>query len=191
MPRLIACNVCHVLQKAPDPHPKTPMVPARIVWEDGTDYVYKDEDGLPKMVPAYDPVLEDFVERHDHNRPDIEVLEGQVIRVWQVDQRTWDSVDIVQKIRKEMHEMTGEWYDDRDTYREGATECYNKHGNPTLQTGCSDFLSDGKRIGKASHHIDGKTIDIPPQYRQYLCYQCPYFQSYIQVEIRRKAGAYT
>jgi hypothetical protein len=162
-----------------------------MVWEDGTDYVYKDDDGHAKMVPAYDPVLEDFVERHQHDRPDIEVLTGQVIRVWVVDQRTWDSMDIVTKVKKEMEEQTGVWYEDRDTYREGAIACYNEHGNPDTKVGCRDFMSDSKQIGTVRHKADGQVVTIPPKFRQYLCYQCPYFHAYVQVDIRKKAGAYT
>ena len=37
---------------------------------------------------------------------------------------------------------------------------------------------------------DGHTITIPPQFRQYLCYMCPFQQTYIQVELRRRRGMY-
>ena len=192
MPRLLACNACHILQRAPDVHPKTPLVPARMVWEDGTEYIYRDDEGHAKMVPAYDPILEAFVEAHQHDRPDVEVLEGNVIRVWVVDQATWDSMDIVTKVKKEMEAETGQWYEDRDTYREGAIACYNEHGNPDTSSGCRDFMSDSKQIGTVRHKADdGQVVTIPPKFRQYLCYQCPYFHAYVQVDIRKKAGAYT
>ena len=90
-------------------------------------------------------------------------------------------------VQGQLHKQTSQWYEDRDTYREGAIECYNAHGNPTLEGGgCLDYLDDSKMIGKAEYHDEGRTITIPKKLRQYLCYQCPYQQSYINVEIRRK-----
>lgn len=191
MPRLLACNVCHILQRAVDPHPHTPMVPARLAWEDGTDYVYKDDDGKVVMVPAYDPILEDFVVKHTHDRPDNEVLQGQVIRVWQVDQKTWDSVDLVTKVKNELAAQTGTWYEDRDVYREGAIECYNAHGNPTIHNKCKDFMDDSKLIGKKTYVTEDRDVNIPKPFRQYLCYQCPYFQSEIVSKQRWKNGGRT
>ena len=109
----------------------------------------------------------------------------------QVEQKTWETMDVVKMVQGQLHKQTSDWYEDRDTYREGAIECYNAHGNPTLEGGgCIDYLDDSKMIGKAEYHDEGRTITIPKKLRQYLCYQCPYQQSYINVEIRRKAGMY-
>jgi hypothetical protein len=190
MPRLVSCNWCRILQRIPDVLKGTPLIPARLEWTTGETYVYLDDQGLPVMVPAFDPVLEDFTETHTHGLTDDKVI-GGLITVWQVDQRTWDTMDIVTQIQKELQQQTNEWYEERDEYRESALKCYNDHGNPDLASGCGDYLDDSKLIGHAQYKDDdGRTITIPPKYRQYLCYVCPYQQTYIQVELRRRRGAY-
>jgi hypothetical protein len=190
VPRLAICHRCRTLQRFPDVPHGTPKVPARLQWTDGADYMYRDDKGLPVMVPAYDPMLEDFVERHNHGMEDQVFVEG-VIQVYEIDQKTWDSVDVVQKIRNELHESTEQWYGDRDTYREGAIACYNEHDNPTTETGCRDFMDDSKRIGVTHYRDDdGKQHTIPRRHQQYICHLCPYMHSYVQVEIRRKKGLY-
>jgi hypothetical protein len=167
------------------------MVPARMEFKDGSDFTYKDDDGRPVMVPQFDPMLEDFVERHDHGLEDSQHLRHGVIEVMQVEQKTWESMDVVAMVKSQLHEQTAQWYEDRDTYREGALECYNEHGNPTIEGGgCRDYLDDSKLIGKAEYHEDGRTITIPPKFRQHLCNMCPYVQSYINVEMRRRKGMY-
>jgi hypothetical protein len=190
MPRLAQCNICKILQRMPDVPKDVPKVPAHIEFKEGFDFVYKDDDGLPQMVAAFDPVLEDFVDKHSHGREDRDVISG-LIQVYQVDQKTWDTMDIVTKIQDQLQAQTNQWYEERDEYREAALQCYNAHGNPDLDKGCPDYMNDDRRIGPASYKDDdGKTITIPPRYRQYLCYVCPFQQTYIQVELRRKRGAY-
>ena len=190
MPRLAQCNMCHILQRMPDVPPKTPLVPARIEFKEGFDFIYRDDTGLPQMVAAFDPVLEDFVEKHSHGREDRDVI-GGLIQVYAIDQRTWDSMDMVTKIQEQLQKQTNQWYEERDEYREEALKCYNRHGNPDIDSGCSDYMNDDRRIGPATYDDgDGRTITVPPKYRQYLCYVCPFQQTYIQVELRRKRGAY-
>jgi hypothetical protein len=160
-----------------------------MVFTSGEEITLEDEQGLPRMVPAFDPALEDFVERHGHGLDDIRGM--QIIQVYDIDQKTWESIDVVTKIKGELHKETQEWYEDRDTYREGAIECYNEHGNPDLASGCPDFMDDSKRIGRAQYKDDsGNVHNIPQKFRQYLCYQCPFMHAYVQVEIRRKKGMY-
>lgn len=143
------------------------------------------------MVPKYDPLLEDFVDHHQHGLDDQTFLRSGVIEVVEVEPKTWAAMDMVKLVRGQIHERTAEWYEDRDTYREGAIECYNQHDNPTTATGCRDYLSDSKRIGKQSYRDDdGKLHQIPEKHQQYLCYQCPYMHSYVQVEMRAKKGMY-
>lgn len=179
-----------LIQRFPDVTKGTPMVPARLEWTSGETYTYKDDKGHPVMVPAFDPAVEDFVERHEHGIDDNTALRGS-IQVYEVDQKTWDSVDVVTKIKAEMHEMTGKWYEDRDTYREGAIACYNEHGNPDATTGCRDYMDDSKRIGRVHYRDDrGREHTIPQKFRQYLCYQCPYQQAYINVELRKRKKLY-
>jgi len=182
--------MCHILQRMPDPPPKTPLVPARIEFKEGFEFIYRDDTGLPQMVPAFDPVLEDFVEKHSHGRDDRDVIQG-IIQVYQVDQKTWDTMDVVTKIQDELRKQTDTWYEEKDEYKAAAAECYNRHGNPDLQDGCPDYMDDDRRIGPATYDDgEGHVITVPPKYRQYLCYVCPFQQTYIQVELRRKKGMY-
>lgn len=191
MPRLVACHHCHILQRIPDVAKGTPMVPARLQWTSGETYVYMDDDGKPVLVPVYDPILEDFVLKHDHGVAEQAVVNGQLVQVWQVDQKTWDAVDVVTRIKTELLSNTQRFYEDRDEYRTAATKCYNEHGNPDINSGCRDYLDDSKRIGQATYKDDdGRTITVPPNMRQYLCYLCPYQQTYINVELRRRKGYY-
>jgi len=178
------------MERMPDVHPKVPLVPARLEWKSGETMTMRDDDGLPKMVPQFDPVLEDFVERHGHGRDDREAIAG-AIQIYATDQKTWDSIDVVQKVKGELQAQTGQWYEERDLYREDAISCYNSHGNPTADEGCPDYMSDAKMIGRGRFKDDdGKRHEIPPQFRQYLCYMCPFQHAYVQVELRRKRGLY-
>ena len=190
MPRLAQCNFCKILQRIPDVPPKTPKVPARIEFKDGYQFTYKDDDNHPQMVAAFDPVLEDFVSRHSHDREDRDVISG-MIQVYAVDQKTWDTMDVVTKIKEQLQKQTNQWYEERDEYKDSALKCYSAHGSPDLSKGCSDYLNDDRRIGPATYDDgDGRTITIPPKFRQYLCYVCPFQQSYVNVELRRRKGAY-
>jgi len=191
MPRLVACAPCAIIQRIPDVPPKTPMTRARLQWESGEEYIYRDDKGLPIMVPAYDPVLEDFIVRHEHGLDEQKFVNGQVINVWQVDQKTWDSVDMVTKIKTELQAQTNRSFEDRDEYREGAARCYTEHGNPDLSSGCRDFMDDSKRIGAASYKIDGKVYPVSNRFRVYLCHMCPYMHAYVQVELRQRRGGYS
>jgi hypothetical protein len=191
MPRLATCHVCHIIERMPDVHPKTPMVPAVLEYQDGLRIIMRDDDGLPKMVPAFDPMLEAFVVKHDHGLPDQAVTHGQQIEVVGVDQNTWDTMDVVTKIKDELQRTHGQVYDESSEYKDAAIRCYNSHGNPDVDSGCPDYMSDSKLIGTATYDDgDGHTITIPPPFRQYLCFMCPFQHAYVQVEIRRKRGMY-
>ena len=191
MPRLVSCHFCRILQRIPDVPKDTPLIPAILEYTTGERIVMPDEDGHPKMVPAYDPVLEDFVERHDHGMPDTAITHRHMVETWAVDQKTWDAMDVVTQIRSELEKQHQAHYEEQDEYKEEALKCYNRHGNPDLSSGCPDYLNDDRRIGPASYDDgDGHTITVPPKFRQYLCYVCPYQQTYIQVELRRKRGLY-
>lgn len=190
IPRLAACHRCAILQRLPDVPPSTPKVPARLQWTTGEDYIYRDDKGLPVMVPAYDPVLEDFITKHEHGVDDNAMVNGQMVAVWAVDQKTWDSMDVVTKIKSELQEQTRRHYEDQDTYKDAANRCYNEHGNPDITSGCRDYLDDSKRIGPGQYKEDGHVVTVPPKFRQYLCYLCPFQQAYVQVEMRRRRGLY-
>ena len=190
MPRLATCHHCHILVRIPDVVKGTPYKPAVLRWTTGEEFVYKDDKGLPVMVPAYDPVLEDFVTKHSHHYTDAEAVAG-VVQVHSVDQKTWDAIDVVTELKTAIQRETGKWYAEKDEYREAATKCYNDHGNPDASLGCRDYMDDSKRIGPAKYTTeDGQEVNVPNKYRQYLCYLCPFQQAYVNVELRRRKGYY-
>lgn len=180
MPRIVACTICFKLERIPDPPEDTPQVPATVEWDDHgvtREYTFTMEDGTPILVPQYDPLLEDIVGRHGHGRPDTDVM--QFIKVFPVDPETYAKMDVVTELKKELQTVTGQFYEESTYYRDEATRCYNKHGNP--EGSCIDYLDDSKRIGSSQ---------IPRKYQTFLCHMCPIQQSYINVELRRKAGLY-
>jgi len=190
MPRLASCNHCRILQRMPDVPSKTPLVPAMLEWRDGETYIYRGDDGQPVMVPAYDPILEDFISKHEHGYDDSKVI-GGLIQVYAVDQKTWDTMDVVTQIKKELEAQQQQHYAEVDEYKDSALKCYNAHGNPDISSGCRDYMDDSKLIGKATYDDgEGHTITVPPKFRQYLCYVCPFQQTQINVELRRRKGYY-
>jgi len=191
MPRLATCHMCRIIERMPDVPKNIPLIPCVLEWTTGERVIVKDDDGLPKMVPMYDPMLENFVRKHDHDLPDRAVTHGDQIQVVEVDQRTWDSMDIITQVKKEMQDATGEVYTENQEYREAAIKCYQEHGSPDLQDGCSDFMSEKKQIGQWNYDDgEGHKITIPPQNRQYMCHLCPFMHAYVVVELRRRKGMY-
>lgn len=182
MPRIVACGMCLKIERMPDP-PPGPRVEAAYAWDAGNGHVerhqFTHDDGTPIMVAEYDPMLEDFVQRHGHDRPDVEAM--NYVKVFECDEATYQSVDVGSEIRKELAKVTGEFYEEKDHYRTEAVNCFNAHGNPTVQTGCSDFRDSSKRIGRS--HPD-------PSKQMFLCHMCPYMQSEIAREQRWKLGLY-
>lgn len=160
------------------------MVPARWAWDVGNgqteEHIFKDDDGQDIMVPAYDPLMDDFVERHTHDRPDTDSID--YIRSFAVSQSTWERVDVVQAIKKELAEATGEQFAESEHYKNGALQCYNAHGNPDNKSRCVDLFSDEKRIGRSK--------GVPKKHQMYLCHMCPYVQSYVVGELRNRAKLY-
>lgn len=180
MPRIVACMMCFQMERMPDPPKDVPHVPATVAWDDHgveREYTFKYDDGTNIMVPMYDPLLEDLVGRHGHGRPDTDVM--QFIKVFPVDQATYEKLDVVTELKKELSKQTGHFFEESTYYRDEATKCYNSHGNP--EGSCIDYLDDSRRIGSSK---------IPKKYQTFLCHLCPIQQSYINVEIRRKAGLY-
>jgi hypothetical protein len=168
------------MERIPDPPSNVPYVPATVAWDDhGAErqYTFTNDDGTNIMVPMYDPLLEDITGRHGHGRPDTDVM--QFIKVFPVDQETYEKLDVVTELKKELSKQTGQFFEEATYYRDEAAKCYNSHGNP--QGSCIDYLDDSKRIG-SSH--------VPKKYQTFLCHLCPIQQSYINVEVRRRAGLY-
>lgn len=183
MPRVVSCSICSVLERVPDPPPDVPMVPARWAWqEDGREeeHIFKDDDGEVIMVAEYDPLMDDFVERHTHSRPDTDSID--YIRSFSVSQETWDRVDVVTQIKAELSEATGEQFAESEHYKNGALQCYNSHGNPDNKRRCADVFSDDKRIGRST--------GVPKKHQMYVCHMCPYVQTYVVAELRNRAKLY-
>jgi len=181
MPRIATCLVCCKLERLPDPPEDTPRIPAKLSWDDHgavRDHYMQNEDGSNIMVAEHDPLLEDFVGRHRHGLPDTELI-GSINTIG-VEQSTWDRMDVVTKVKKDLADITGKIFEESTFYRDEATKCYNSHNNPTVETGCIDYLTDAKRIGPK----------VPPKYQTFLCHMCPYQQAYVNVELRQKKGWY-
>ena len=166
MPRVVSCSICHVLERMPDPPADAPLVPARWAWDVGSgqteEHIFKDDEGADIMVPAYDPLMDDFVVRHTHDRPDTEVID--YIRSFSVSQETWERVDVVTAVKEELSKATGEQFAESEHYKEGALQCYNAHGNPDMKQRCPDLFTDEKRIGRST--------GVPKKHQMYLCHMC-------------------
>lgn len=183
MPRVVSCSICHKLERLPDPPKGIPMVPAKWQWiEDGEtkEYIFKDDDGKTIMVPEYDQLLDDFVARHTHGRPDTDSID--YIKSFSVDQDTWERVDVVTEIKKELSEATGEQFAESEYYKEEALKCYNAHGNPDLKSPCIDLFSEDKKIGR--------TKGVPNSEAIYLCHMCPYVQAHVVSKLRARNKLY-
>lgn len=186
MPRVVACSICNVLERMPDPPPDVPKVPAKWQWEeDGQirEHVFTVDnkpDGEVIMVPEYDPLMDDFVERHTHGRPDTDAID--YIKSFNVDQATYERVDVVTAIKKELSKATGEQFAESEHYKEGALQCYNAHGNPDAKKRCPDLFSDEKRIGRSK--------GVPKKHQMYLCHMCPFVQSEVVTMLRDRAKLY-
>jgi hypothetical protein len=183
MPRLASCLVCGAIEKLIDPPADVRLVPATVEWDDGgviREHTFQGEDGLVAMVPEYDPLMEDVVARHTHGQDDVTAMSA--IKVFNCDWDTYESLDAVDFVKKALAQQTDQLMEESDHYKDGALRCYNQHGNPDAKTGCSDYMSDEKVIGSKQ---------IPPKNRVYLCHMCPYTQTYVMAEIRKKADLYT
>lgn len=177
MPRVAACSLCWKLERLPDPPTDVPLVPATVTWDDHgveREYTFREPDGQVTMVPKFDPLMEDFVGRHGHGRPDSDM---GYIKVFPVDWKTWNNLDVVTEIKRELTAQQGGFWEEVDHYKTGALQCYNAHGNPT---NCIDLYDDSKRIGPRA----------PKKFQIYLCHMCPMVQATVAEKMRHKAGLY-
>jgi hypothetical protein len=145
------------------------------------EFTYKDAAGAPIMVAKYDPSLEDWVERHLH--PEIpDEIHGQPTKkhdVWATDQATWNATDVVATAQRELQQMMGAFYGERDELKDEAMKCFNEHHRPT--DSCIDVFSDDKLIG---NHESNK--HMPKNDRMYLCHLCPFVHGYVIPEVRSR-----
>lgn len=183
MPRLASCLVCGAIEKLIDPPADVRLVPATVEWDDGgviREHTFEGEDGLVAMVPEHDPLMEDYVGRHQHGIDDVTSMSN--IKVYTCDWDTFNSMDAVDFVKKALAEQTDALMEETNYYKEGALACYNQHGNPDTKTGCSDYMTDAKCIGSKQ---------VPEKHRVYLCHMCPYQQTYVMAEIRHRNQLYT
>jgi hypothetical protein len=174
-PRLAVCMVCNKIERMPATPSEIRRIPAVVELVSGEKHTFKDATGATQMVPEFDPVLEDFVGRHGHGLDDVSGM--QAIKVFPVDPKTWEKMDVVTELKKELQQVTGEFYEESKFYLEEAIKCYNQHHNPTE---CPDYLDESKTIGPK----------VPPKYQTYLCHMCPIQHGYVSVELRKKKGWY-
>jgi hypothetical protein len=175
-PRLAVCMVCNKIERMPATPAEIRRVPAKVELISGETHTFKDPQGSTMMVPEFDPVLEDFVGRHEHGLDDVSGM--QAIKVFPVDPDTWEKMDVVTELKKELQQVTGEFFEESKYYLEEAIKCYNEHHNPV--DSCPDYLSDAKKIGPK----------VSPKYQIFLCHLCPYTHSFVNVELRKKKGWY-
>jgi hypothetical protein len=157
-PRLLFCYTCRTLTKVPaKPHHTTPN--------------------------EHDHALNEIVERHQHHEVPEHNRKGG--RLWATDQKTWDSMDVVTEVRKELmaHQVWIEEY--RDTLMEDAAKCHRKHGQPEWPgKPCIDYKTDKKRIGGP---LGRRSLDL--NQLQYMCTYCPY-ESTVTTAKRFERGDY-
>ena len=188
MPRLAACHICATLTRLPDPPASAPLVPARIAWmEDGreVEHVYRNPDGSPVLVAAYDPSLEDWITRHGHE--DVNQPDHLKFDLWHVDQITWDAENIVRKTQNDLQEAHGRMYTERDELKDDAMACFNRHGRP--KDSCTDVFSESKVIG-GGHDSNKVSQFIAPNDRMFLCHLCPFVHGYVIPNVRARKGYY-
>lgn len=177
--------MCASIERLPDPPKGVRHVPATLKWMEGNVEVSRtirhEDNNTVVMVPEFDPLLEDFVARHSHQRPEIETM--NYIKTFEVDQATWDNADVVGQFKKELAGITGAFFEESEHYKDEAVKCYNAHGNPDIHSRCPDFRDSSKLIGPQGDKV-------PPKYQVHLCVMCPYMQSHLATEMRWKAGLY-
>lgn len=180
MPRIVACLVCSKLERMIDVPDDVPRVPATLKYMDmgvEREYTIKDEtNGYTIMVPETDPWLEDFVGRHGHGLPDTAV--GS-IKVFPVTLETWERLDVVTEVKKELADFTGMLFEESSYYKDEALKCFSEHHRPS--EGCVDYLDESKRIGSGR---------MPKKHQAFLCHMCPVAHGYVATEIRKKKKLY-
>jgi|JI10StandDraft_1071094.scaffolds.fasta_scaffold22282_2 hypothetical protein len=182
-PRIVLCAHCMEVEKMIGP-PNVDYVDATVEWDHGDgdrgSYTFTNpETGLVMQVPETDPVMEDFVGRHQHGREPKDVIES--IHVWTTDMATFVKMDVMQVVKEGLQKQQNMVVEETNGLKDDALKCYNAHGNPDLKKGCRDFRDDSKRIG---------TSKLPKEQQVHLCLFCPYAQTYIAQELRWKVGAY-
>lgn len=164
-PRIVLCAHCMEVEKMIGP-PNVDYVDATVEWDHGDgdrgSYTFTNpETGLVMQVPETDPVMEDFVGRHQHGREPKDVIES--IHVWTTDMATFVKMDVMQVVKEGLQKQQNMVVEETNGLKDDALKCYNAHGNPDLKKGCRDFRDDSKRIG---------TSKLPKEQQVHLCLFC-------------------
>lgn len=140
----------------------------------GVMYRMRDYDG-----PAeYDMELIELCNRHlgqaEDPRP-----ESHMSLILRCDEDTWEKLGDETAIKKELAKNEWNVRELRDDLKVEALKCFNRHNRP--DKGCPDYEDPSKTIGR--------TINVPPQNRQYLCHYCP-ANAHVMYKNRLAKGMY-
>lgn len=168
----------------------------------------------PKAEEEHDPLLAKLVDAHRgplnreqlaHRPPgaprvrDIELDERHFGDLFNVPNTDWYHPDSDTRAAIQGRILTGMWgatsgyppefYAAKDTYRDDAAVCYQRHGRPVVgEPGCPDFESDAKRLTDLNWVARGMNTGAPRDH-VYLCAFCPY-QSTVITAKRMARGDY-
>ena len=144
--------------------------------------------------PENDHLLEILVQRHIF--PSGDPHKGHLFRMPQLQ---WENIEVRKKIieqikgggSKGIDEFDAKFYDTKNTFKEDAMACYNKHLRPT--EGCDDFNTPSKRL-LPDTKAERKDAGLPdpakaPGPKNYLCQFCP-VSSVIMTKMRALRGDY-
>lgn len=174
-------------QAPPEPHPEVrqldssgPVVRLLVCKDEKSIEELPDFKGAPKD----DVLLEDTVSRHMYEGVTHEVALIKVPVKW------WNDKNIQPKLIKQISdggskglaEIEGgeDYYGTRDTYREDALKCFQRHHRP--DAGCLDYQNPDKRIGNPTSE-GWKTGP-----RVYACSFCP-VQAWVDRKKLEETGA--
>jgi len=144
--------------------------------------------------PDNDHLLQILCDRHVF--PSGEPHKGHLFRMPQLQ---WENVEVRKRVidqikgggSKGINEFDEKFYDTKNTFKEDAMTCYNKHLRPT--DGCQDYNSASKRLlpdTKAERKDAGlSSPDKAPGPKNYLCQFCP-VQSIVSHKARVLRGDY-
>lgn len=144
--------------------------------------------------PEDDVLLEILVQRHVF--PSGEPHKGHLLRVPQLQ---WENTETRKRIIEQMKgggskgidEFDEKFYDTKNTFKDDAMACFNKHLRPS--DGCDDFRSESKMLIPDTK-AERKDAGLPdpkraPGPKRYLCDFCP-VNSVIEQKMRALRGDY-
>lgn len=159
-------------------------------------------DEIPDYTPEEadnDPRIGHIVESHLRRHPSFEdrnILEWMSLGF--VPTRHWKDPQYRKQITEQILKGNGqtgfdqEYYDIRNTFKEDALACYQRHNRPafndTKSGKCIDYLSHNMEI-KPNTSRERKIAGLPTYdetkiKRSFICEHCPYHQS-VKVAIRK------